>query len=131
MVNPVARSGTGRSAQFADALIVPQASDFKITFSGTLSIYQNTQLPADVKRQNVSVNRLDAYVRTAPVGQSILVTVYKNAVSIGQVEILSGATSGTLVVAVTVLAGDVITASIDQTGDSTVGETLTVYARSG
>lgn len=131
MVNPVARSGTGRSAQFADALIVPQASDFKITFSGTLSIYQNTQLPADVKRQNVSVNRLDAYVRTAPVGQSILVTVYKNAVSIGQVAILSGATSGTLVVAVTVLAGDVITASIDQTGGSTVGETLTVYARSG
>lgn len=131
MVNPISRSGTGRSATFADGLIVPQASDFKITFSGTLSIYQNTQLPADVKRQNVSVNRLDAYVRTAPVGAAILVTVYKNGVSIGQVTIADGATSGTLVVSETVTAGDVITASIDQTGGSTVGETLTVYARSG
>lgn len=109
-------------------------TDFKFVFIGPLEVGQDGLIPADVKRHRVTVEKLEAYLNSdTPTGQSILVSMYKNGVSIGQVEIAVGETYGELELAagVTFEEGDIGTATIDQTGNGVRGGTLTFYGRIG
>jgi hypothetical protein len=125
-----ARAGTGISAEFAQNITGGVPSDFKMTFSGTLSTIQNNLIIGDTKASAVTATTLDVILRTAPVGQSVKVSFYAGVTLLGQVEVLAGATSGTLAITPTVIAaGVIVTATIDQIGTTTVGETATMYVR--
>lgn len=107
-------------------------ADFKFVFIGPLEVGQDALIPAETKRQAVRVSRLDAALNgEAPTGRDILVNMYKNGVSIGQVTIAAGATSGTLLLdsEVAFAAMDIATAAILQVGLGVRGGTLTLYGR--
>jgi len=73
----------------------------------------------------------DMYVKTAPSGAALTVTVKKNGSSIGTGTIADGATSGTgqSLSPTSFSAGDYLTVDITQIGSSTAGEDLYINFR--
>lgn len=104
--------------------------DFVFWFSGTLQTNQTNLIPKVARRQSCDVDLLEVFLQAAPTGQAVLVSFYKNAVSIGQVSVAAGAVTGSLSIAATHFAAeDICTATIDQVGSMSVGVTMTAYAR--
>lgn len=105
-------------------------TDFIFWYDGSLSIYENNRIPAQSKNYDLYINQLEGEMREAPSGQAVLFTIYKNGVSLGQVSIAAGATSGSTTISRTLVsAGDVLTMTIDQVGSGRPGVSLTGYAR--
>jgi hypothetical protein len=109
-------------------------ADFEWFYSGTLQTGDDNKIPVKTKIIDVYINRLDVILYSAATGDvtggRVLVSFYKNGVLLGQVVVAASATSGTLVIAKTlVTAGDLMTVEIDQVGNGAYGVTMSAYAR--
>lgn len=94
------------------------------TKQDTLSAYTGTaRYYLDVAR---TITLLRASVGTAPTGSNIVVTVYKNGVSVGSVTIPAGSYTATTNVNVSASANDYLTVSIISVGSTIAGSDLTV-----
>lgn len=77
-----------------------------------------------------SCTTLYGKVNTAPTGSSIIFTINKNGVSIGQVTIAAGSTSSSTTITATKLAvNDIITVQITQIGSTVTGSDLSAEAQ--
>ena len=126
----VQRLLTGRSSQFVDGA-GGGGNDFEMSFSGTLSTFQNNLIPAKTKKTDVTVDQLDVELQEASLGQDVQVEFFAGLTSLGVVTVTAGLKSGTLAIADFVVAAGVrVTSQILQVGTTTVAITASMFVRS-
>ncbi len=107
------------------------ASDVLWTFSGQISTDQNTSIFELVAKKSMSFVAVDANVRIAPAGSSILVDWAINGVidPALQTEITAASTYGETVFAFSLEVDDTLRPVISQVGSQTPGQTMVMRAR--
>jgi hypothetical protein len=102
------------------------------------SLVTGTSLtPVVIAVASQTITKAYAYVKTAPVGASILIDINKNGTSLwatnqaNRLAIASGANSGTQTSfdTTTLADGDILTFDIDQIGSSTAGADITIVLK--
>lgn len=103
--------------------------DYVFWFSGSLQTNQGVLIPVQAKKQAADVDLLECFLQETA-NRDILVTFYKNGVSIGTCTIPANTLEGSQAITTAHFAPeDKCTATIDQVGDLVYGTTLTAYAR--
>jgi hypothetical protein len=118
------------SAEAIPLITANQVLDNKsYNYDGTLAV--NTGDKRLYMARAGTFGTFDMYVKTAPVGAALTVTVNKNGSSIGTGTIADGANSGTSqsLSPTSFSAGDYLTVNITQIGSSTAGEDLYINFR--
>lgn len=109
---------------------------YAVAITGTLTT--GTSLtPAMIVVTSQTITKAYAYVKTAPVGASILIDINKNGTSIwnsnqgNRLAITSSSTSGsqTSFDTTSLSEGDILTFDVDQVGSSTSGADLTIVLK--
>ena len=110
-------------------------SDFEFSFIGPLEIGQGGLMPVKVKRDQVTVDQIEAYIHpdeVAPVGRDVIAAVYLDGVEIDQITIPDGTRDATPVVLDPVLvieAYQKVTAKLLQVGNAIRGGTMSLALR--
>ena len=118
------------SAEAIPLITTHQSHDNKsYNYDGTLVVNTGSKRLYMVRAGTFGT--FDMYVKTAPSGAALTVTVNKNGSSIGTGTIADGATSGTgqSLSPTSFSAGDYLTVDITQIGSSTAGEDLYINFR--
>ena len=118
------------SAEAIPLITTNQDRDNKsYNYDGTLAV--NTGSKRLYMTRAGTFGSFDMYVKTAPVGADLTVTINKNGSSIGTGTISAGATSGTgqTLSSTSFSSGDYLTVDITQIGSSTAGEDLYINFR--
>ena len=121
-------NGTSWTAAAANINLEEVVDNKTYSYAGDLEI--NTGSKRMYMAQDLTLDALDAYVETAPVGANAIFTIKKNGVSIGTITILAGNTEATDTTFNTSLVrGDYLTVDITQIGSSTAGADLYINFR--
>jgi hypothetical protein len=128
---PATLAGNSNPATPADGVVIGAAGSGKTKVPwnvfGRLKLLSEAQTSDFDMDEGLTLAKVRARVKVAPLGSSIIIGLYKNGVSIGTVTIAAGAKRGVNDgLTTTFVDSDRISCSIDQVGSSTRGENLVV-----